>query len=195
MRMNKCIIYLLVILLLCSCSGTQDHTAEAGINDRPADSNYHKKNFDSLIVALDNKFNWKLEFTKELMGDTGFVEIYEHSSLYIDDMIKFLSEKRALYQGEKPNTLLFLCIWSMQISSLADYIRLCSTLIDLYEEKVIREDVLYEAITPSFKGKWNIPHNYSDPNVIALLRRIHDHEKVSPELRKKIEEVLAGKFN
>jgi hypothetical protein len=182
---------------LYSCSGPEgkDHNGIAAIPDRSVDSSYHKKDFDSLIVSLDKDFDGNLEFTKALMSDTNFREIYLHSSSYFDDMLQFLSKKRSLYQGEKSGMLACLCVWSMQNLSIAEYVKLCNTLVDLYEDKVITEGPLHEAILPNFGDSWIIPHNYSDPRVRALLQRIHDREGVSPELKKKVENVLLGKFN
>lgn len=82
----------------------------------------------------------------------------------------------------------------MQNLALPQYSELCNTLLNLYENKVVNEDVVHEAITPNFQGKWIIPTNYKDPIVIRLLKRIINNENISSQFKKEIETILSGEF-
>ena len=193
----KFIIFTVICISLNACNDLSQNNVEKELSNstkKVMDLKYHKKNFDSLITYLDFRYNGNLDFNKGLMSDTIFREIYDHSSFYSNDLIEFLLQKKVLYQNEKSNMLLFLSIWAMQNLPLPKYSKFCNTLLNLYENKVVNEDVVHEAITPNFQGKWIIPTNYKDPIVIRLLKRIINNENISPEFKKEIETILSGEF-
>src|ERR1700749_1038189 len=92
--------FICMMIFSCSCSS---HKA------------YKKKNFDSLINIVERNHSKMLDGTEELIADTAFKEIFEHSQVYFDDVMNLLSKKdidqrRAYY-----------CVFAMQNLELNDY--------------------------------------------------------------------------
>lgn len=191
MKKYPLIVYALFFVILFSdCSDRQKEQKNANVfePENPTDSNYQKKNFDNLIVAIDKEIGTNLDRSEELLGNKKFVEIYDHSSVYLQDAIKFLLTDTL--SGWRP----FVCILAMQNLSVNDYTKFCNVLAELYEKDKIKEGMLQEAITPNFLEKRIIIKNYADPDVIKLLQRIQNNKKVSKEFNDRIEGILSGTY-
>lgn len=151
------------------------------------DSDYHRKNFDSLMTIVCRETT-ALDYSEELLADSSFGCIYEHSSAYLEDAINLLSKEHFT------DTQASVCIFAMQNLSVIDYARFCQFYVQLYDRNKISEGMLKQAILPNFLQKRIIPENYDDPHVIALLNDIKNHQMVSGEFKKEIANVLSGKY-
>src|SRR5438876_9463561 len=81
---------------------------------------YKKKNFDSLINVISKNHPGELDGTDELILDSAFKEIFEHSPIYFDDVLKLLAKKEVNQQQA------YFCVFAMQKLNLDDYIKLCN---------------------------------------------------------------------
>jgi hypothetical protein len=183
-----CFILLAVLLSWSfSCYNNQEKLQEPnGGHTSLLDSNNHKRDFDSMmsIICKDTS---ALEFSKELLADSNFIIIYEHSSSYLDDAIALLSKQRV---NEKRAIV---CVYAMQHLSPIEYVRFCQFYLRLYDDKKIGEGMLRETIFPNFGGKWIIAENYKDPDVMALLHKLEDSKTISGEFKMEVENILSGK--
>src|SRR5260221_6351027 len=141
------------------CSNNQSnekHTSNKGFSK----VNYHKKNFDSLMSADKNL---ELDYYEELLNDKVFVDIFEHSALYLNYAKAFLSNDHFNPMQVE------ICICAMQNLDGKHYIDLCKFCYSLYNQNKITSRVLEDAIGPDFLKKRIIIDNYNNPDVIALL--------------------------
>lgn len=129
-----------------------------------------------------------LDYYEELLANKAFVEIFEHSSSYFDDVIKLLSKEKFT------NEQLTICTYAMQNLDTNDYVGLCGLYVELYNHHKISEGVLEEIIMPDFLQKRIIAKNYADPNVIKVLNTIHNSKNISKNFKEIIESILSGKF-
>src|SRR6267142_1257878 len=117
--MNKktqlCFVSLVIFLFSCSNEPRKTHETAAFAPQSILDSNYHKKNFDSLF-AIVCKDTSGLDFSEELLTSSSFRVVYEHSSAYLEDAIRLLSK------GEFNTMQASSCIFAMQNLSVVDYV-------------------------------------------------------------------------
>jgi len=167
-----------------SCSNTDQRNEKQASNDTKNDATYHKKNFDSLM-SVDK--NLHLDYYEELLNDKAFVSIYEHSSLYLNDAIAFLSKNNFnTMQAE-------VCICAMQNLDAKHYIGFCKFYLSLYENKRIVAGVLQDAILTDFLKKRIIIDNYTNPDVISLLNGLKNDKNMTKDFRRDIPDILSGK--
>jgi hypothetical protein len=154
---------------------------------RLLDENNHKKNYDSLM-SLICKDTSGLDFSEEVLADSNFRYIYEHSDAYLEDAIKILAK------DSFTNKQASICIFEMQNLSVIDYVSFCEFYVKLFKAGKIPEGMLQQAIVPNFLQKRIIPENYSDPNVIGLLRNITSNKSVSTDFKMLIGDIQSGKY-
>jgi hypothetical protein len=189
MKPNYLFFVAILLILSSSCSNNgenlrkSDTIAIQGL----LDSNYHKKNFDSLLAVVC-KDTSGLDYSEELLASPSFRVIYEHSTAYLEDAIQVLSK-------EKFNTMqASVCIFAMQNLQVVDYVRFCRFYLALYDRKKIMEPMLQQAILPNFLESRIIPQNYKDSGVIVLLHEIKSNGNISKAFKTEIENVLSGKY-
>lgn len=158
-------------------------------------SNYQKKDFESLMVSMGKK-DWKtIEFSEQMYNDTAFMEIYDHSKFYYDDMILFLKNNNFEDTLKYSPICIRNSIWAMQNLPLKQYVGFCDTIFTLFNNGKITNDELFEVISPNFGGKYILRENYKNADVINFLGRVKNNQKTSDSLRKEVDEILAGKYN
>jgi len=167
-----------ICIVLYSCS---NHNSE---KEKPI---YKKKNFDSLMNVVEKALPG-LDWYGAFIANKAFVEIYEHSSSYFDDVKKLLLKK----QFNEDQAVI--CIFSMQNLNIDDYVELCRIYTELYDQHKISEDTLELIIIRDFLKKRVIGDNYTNPKVIALLNTLHNGQRISKSFKGVIEDILAGKF-
>src|ERR1700674_4166190 len=116
--MNKVLLSVLVLASFCiGCSNQPEaNTNEPHIVLQSLlDSNFHKKNFDSLmaIICMDTS---GIEFSESLLVNASFRVIYEHSPAYLPDVAELL------LKGGFNMMKVSVCIYSMQNLSVVDYV-------------------------------------------------------------------------
>ncbi|MEO8404595.1 MAG: hypothetical protein ABI480_08375 [Chitinophagaceae bacterium] len=171
------------------CSGTDSGQASIKNNGNKLKmgSNYSTVDYTATILQIDKKSEnsgtWETLFT-----DKEFIDIYEHSSSYIDSAIRFLTdEKYSLHQKT-------VCIYSMQRAKLEDYVLILEQCANLFEKEKIPELLLKRAISPTFGKKRPVIENYNDANVKRILESIKGDGKVSQEFKTTIEKILSGEY-
>jgi hypothetical protein len=158
-------------------------------------SSYEKKDFDNLMISIGKK-DWRtIEVNEQMYNDTAFMEIYNHSQFYYDDVISFLKTDKFQDTLKYSAVSITDCIWAMQNLSLKQYVAFCDTIYSIYNSGKITNDELFEAISPDFGGKYILKENYKNADVIDLLRRINANQNISDSLRKKINEILSETHN
>ena len=151
------------------------------------DSNYHKISYDSTILIIDKKGK-ELESWDMLLTIDEFKNLYNHSFIYMENAVAFLSEK--IFTIEQKN----ICVFSMQSLQIEDYIKFSQACLILYNKDKITELVLKNIISPNFLGRNNIAKNYKNPEVIRFLEILKDDVRISDELKKIAENILSGKY-
>jgi hypothetical protein len=147
---------------------------------------YKKKNFDSLINIVDRNHAGELNGTDELIEDSAFSEIFDHSPTYFDDVIKLLAKK------EINQRKAYYCVFAMQNLKLDEYIRLCNIYKKLYDNNKIPEYTLERLIGGGFLEIRVIKDHNSNPDVIRFLNEMHDDKKVSKDFKNLLEEILSA---
>ena len=191
MKIYCCVYFLIFIFLIissCSDRNSGDKSPEILVASDVLDSNYHKKNFDSLIITIDRETASNLDRSEEFLGNGNFLSIYDHSAFYLEDAINFISNDSLT--GRRP----FICILAMQNLPVKDYVRFCNALAELYEENKIKESLLKNAIMPNFLDKRIIIMNYNNASVVKLLERIRNNKEITREFKDDIEDILLGKL-
>jgi len=149
-------------------------------------STYKKKNFDSLMSEVEKTMSSGLDTYKGLLFDKAFVELFDHSPSYYDDVTRLLSEQ------DVTNIQAIICVLAMQHLNLDDYIKLCGFYIKLNDRNKISEDTI-ERLIGGFLDIHIIPENYDDPKVIGVLNAFKNNRKTSATLKTMIDDILAGK--
>lgn len=189
MRIKFILFCISLIAIFDSCSNDHSSISEKStiIPQRLLDSNYHKKNFDSLLSNIC-KGKSNLDITAELLANSNFRVIYEHSPAYLEDAIRKLSN------GNFTTMEAEACIYGMQNLQLIDYIDFCRFYLQLYNDNKVSEGMLKEVILPNFLQVRIIPKNSNDSNVVALLNKIKANERISIGFKNDIVNVLSGKY-
>jgi hypothetical protein len=172
------------------CSGSNSSlSAIEKIGDKSTitDTNYLKVAYVKKILQIDKKSENSGTWDA-LFADKDFINIYEHSSYYVDSAAQFLSdEKFTLHQKT-------VCVYSMQTVKLEDCIRLFEQCADLFNDERIPELLLSRVIGPTFGKRKLIVENYDNVSVKRILESIRDRGNASQELRTMIEKVLSGEY-
>lgn len=149
------------------------------------DTNYLKLDYITTILIIEKKSVNNVSWD-ELFGIKEFVNLFEHSSFYIDSAIQFLGRK------DFTNTQKRISINSVQRAKLEDYIRLCEECKMLYDTNKISENILEWAINPNFSNRYLIVRNYDKSIVINILNNIKSDSKISHDFKKRIDKILTG---
>jgi len=180
MKYNYLLSVLFIIGLVGACSSSDQKIRSILMNQ--------KKNFDSSINIIDKAIGDSgLDYHEEIVSDTNFLNLFEHSKIYKEDAIRFLKDS-----GHTSQQLL-ICILSMQNLGVNEYIDFSESFITLYEKGNIPEWVLIVLISPNFLKKHVVIENYNMPDVIKLLERVKSNCIASKELKQNITEILSGK--
>jgi hypothetical protein len=148
---------------------------------------YKKKNFDSLLkIAEKSPPEFKYE---EVLRDTAFQELFDHSPNYLNDVKEFLLNKKFTYDE------VTICICAMQTLDVDDYVKFCEVCADLFDQNKISEGDLYLLLRHGFLQRRIIIENYKDPSVVKLLNQLHNDKKTSLTMKSGIEDILAGKMS
>jgi len=143
-------------------------------------------NYDSTILATMKEVV-DLTSSSSVFGVKGFIAIYENPLLYQNDAIIFLSKEK---NTEEEKTI---AVFTMQKSDLEDYMIFFKKAVGLFNEGKITERVLSEVISSSVNKRYIIIKNYRDKSISEVLNELKGNEKVSPELKGRIENILSGK--
>jgi|GEM_PF-1745858 len=145
---------------------------------------YQQINFG---IFIDKQKNDTLDFYEALLNNKDFVNIFEHSEFYFDDVTSYLKNESF------NNMQAAICICAMQNLSVKKYVKLCSLVLLLYDNNKLTDGILEHAITPDFLRKRIIIDNYNDPDVVKLLRSIENDKKVPNEdFKKSLPQILSG---
>jgi hypothetical protein len=149
---------------------------------------YRKKNFDSLMNVVVKTFPPNgLDFSEGLLSSNAFVEIFEHSSIYFDDVTKLLTTER--FNDLQASY----CIYAMQNLTVTKYVELSRIYLRLYDEKKISEGMLNLLVTPNFLQKRIILENYTRADVEDILKTI-SKKNISIQFKETIKTILSGKY-
>ncbi len=88
------IIYLFLLsTLFYSCTSEQNKTKDKNLhdNEKLMDSSHLKINFDSAVIIIDSVMGQSWDRNDKLILIPVFRELYEHSTLYLDDAINFFT--------------------------------------------------------------------------------------------------------
>ena len=187
--MKNNVVYVVIsffMIMLFSCSHKNDKRKEKISSIK--NLNYQKKNFDSLMTVIIDKFSSGLDFSEALLTNKAFLEIYDHAPNYLDDVIQKLTAQRFSVEEASYS------IYAMQNLSTSDYCKLCRVYVSLFREKRISEGMLESVITPNFLGKKIIAENYQKADVRLVLIDIQTNCKISNEFNKIIGKILAGEY-
>jgi hypothetical protein len=187
---NKVFYFIFSIFLFCTCTDKKKDKQSSLNNNLKSrsDSNFNKKNFDSLIVNIDTSIGTSLDYSEELLANPSFMEIYNHSNSYFGDALNFISKDSL--SGWHP----YVCILVMQNLPISEYMKFCNVYLNLFEKGKISEGILHVLIDPNFFKKRVIPKNFNNPEVIKFLNKVLDNGKVSNEFKVRIKTILSGEY-
>jgi len=179
--------YLILFLLFeasMSCSSAVDH--KTSVSNQEHMNSQHKLNYDSTILSI-KKAVVDLTSSSALFGVKDFIALYENPTLYQEDAIAFLSEEKYSHEEKA------IAVYTMQRSELKDYIIFFRKAVSLFHEGKINEAILSETISSSINKRYIIIKNYDNRDVSAILKELKESEKVSSDLKERIENILSGK--
>ena len=152
-----------------------------------SNTNYQKQSFDSLILVIEQNHKGSVTYD-DLFKIPEFIDIYEHSSFYLKDVINFLMQKQFNIQEKR------ICICSMQRLDLDSYIQLCKACKAQFDNRKISESLLNWTINPDFSRRFVIARNYREKNVINFLMSLKKDTTISAGLKKSVDDILSGKY-
>lgn len=179
--------YLLLFLLATmnfSCSSASDN--ETTVTNEKNMNNQQKLNYDSTILATMKEVV-DLTSSSSVFGVKGFISLYENPSLYQSDAIAFLENER--YSEEEKS----IAVFTMQKSDLEGYLVFFRRVVKLFNDEKITEGILSEVISSSVNTKYIVIRNYRNKDVSGILNGLKTNEKISIELKERIENILSGK--
>jgi len=182
--MRRFLLNYLELSVICVALYSCSNHSQISDKEKPT---YKKKNFDSLMNVVEKGMPG-LEWYGALIANKAFVEIYEHSSSYFEDVKKLLS-KEQFTQDQA-----VICVFSIQKLNINDYVELCRIYTELYDQHKISENTLELIIIRDFLKKRVIADNYTNPKVIALLNTLNNDKMISKNFKAMIEDILSGKF-
>lgn len=177
----------LVIKFFCACTNlTPTNNMKANDNKSQAlDINYQRVGYDTTILLVDRKCE-TCETWDAFFNIKEFINIYEHSNLYMTEALLFLSNDK--YTDRQKKT----CICSMQRTTIENYIKICKQCKDLFDTGKVTESILAWAIAPNFSNRYLIVRNFNNENVKILLQSVKDDPKVSTGFKDTVETILSG---
>jgi hypothetical protein len=189
MKFSKLLPFGLVTILFYSCTSNQKKNEDKGlINDTDSIGSTHPRiAFDSAIKTIDSSMGISWDRNDKLILIPTFRELYEHSSSYLSDDIRYLSDSNITYRQAA------ICLYAMQNLQIEDYLKVCKIFLDLFNKHKISENLLSSAIMPNFLEHKNIVNNYNNPHVVEFLKTVRDNEQVSSELKDNIQNILGGR--
>ena len=113
-----------MVFIICigyGCTGNNQKPQKKS-SSKTADPNYRKINFEKFIAEQKDD---SLDFYGELLGDKKFVNVFEHSSFYLNDVTLFLNK------GNYNSMQVCICICAMQNLDVHDYVRFCTYLLSI----------------------------------------------------------------
>ncbi|MCO5949279.1 hypothetical protein [Mucilaginibacter flavidus] len=165
------------------CTEKANHSKP--IQQHQQEANFNKIDFISFIGKHRND---TLDFYEELLADKPFVNVLEHSKFYFNDVLSFLND------GKFNTGQVAISICAMQNLDVHDYVKLCNTVLDLYNARKLPVTILDHAISPDFLQKRIIIDNYTNPEVIALINNTQNNKTINdPDLLNWLPDVLSGK--
>jgi hypothetical protein len=150
-------------------------------------SNYKTVNFDSTIVLIYQRSIGN-ETYDGLFLDSGFIDLYEHGSCYLNDVTAFLAQNK--FSGEEKR----IAVCSMQRLDLTEYIKLAKVVVGLYHRHEVDEDVLSWVVNPDFSTKKILIRNYKNKEVVDLLSKLKNEKSISANLKEAIDNILTGRL-
>lgn len=127
-----------------------------------------------------------LTTASDLYNIDEFILIYENSSLYSDDGLRFISD--SINDTQKKQ----IAVYSMQ--NLPDnlYINFCNEIADLFIKGLVTEKVFQTAVFNSLNERYKIIKNYKDETVVSFLSTIKSFSN-NEDMRNRIDNLLSGK--
>jgi hypothetical protein len=184
---DKILKLIVLVLVICFCSGCAGNgqKIKKQLLTKSVDSTYRKIDFEKFIIEQKDD---SLDFYEELLANRPFVDILEHSKSYFPDVLSFLN------RGNFNTGQVAISICAMQNLNVHDYVKLCNTILYLYNAKKLPVTILDHAIAPDFLRKRIIIDNYTNPEVIALIKNIQSNKTpADSDLLKWLPDVLSGK--
>ena len=177
--------YIIFLFFYCSCLSKTQKNADT--NHSPNDSGYHKKNYDSIIIAIDKKVGANLTYHEQLLNYPEFVDIFKHDSLYLNEAIEFLRKNKDTTGWQ--NEINYV---AMQNLSLVNYLKFYKVYVEQFEQGKIGEQSLEEVTLPHFLKYQILVRNYNDPDVINILNSLLQKKDISDKFKDLIIDIKSG---
>ena len=160
--------------------------------------NYNYKGFliDTLTLKIDqgkfaetiDSLNKPLDTYEELLASEDFQNIFNHSSLYINNVIRYLSDSSKTMGGKT------IAIMTMQRKDYQNSLNFLYACDYLYRRDFIDEEILFEILFPRLDlTNADIIKNYKNKQVQNVLIDIRDNSKTTSKFKTTIQDILTGK--
>src|ERR1700751_5228317 len=131
--------YILIILLAILITDTVFSACSKKSNKRALrvaeDLSYKKNNFDSLLNNVVKNSD-SLDTYKELIADSSFSKIFNHSIDYFDDAMNVLKSQKITKEK------IMICPFALQILDLDPYLKLCKLYAGFYDSNEATDDII-----------------------------------------------------
>lgn len=174
-------IILFLVLLVNTCAGCDNVSR----NDNTVKNQVKDMNYKEAIDTISKKVV-DLTAPSDLFGIDEFISIYESSSVYYEDALRFISDSANDTQRKQ------VAVFSMQNLPDSLYINFCSSVADLFIKGGVSEEVLQAAVFNSINERYKITKNYNDKKVIVFLNAVKSFSN-NQELKNRIDNLLSGK--
>ena len=181
---------LISIFLLTSCVSKNDQTKIF--------ISYNYKGFltDTLTLKVDQRkfamtidsLDKPLDTYEELLASKDFQKIFENPRLYLNNVIKYLSDSSKT-KGEKT-----IAIMTMQRKDYFKNLNFLYACDYLYRQDLVDEQMLFNILFPRLDlTNADIFKNYKNEQVQNVLNDIKNNSKTTINLKNIIEDILTGK--
>lgn len=171
------------VLLICIFLSTYSTSCKLGLNKDNKVLN-SGLSFDSTVLLIEKKVI-DLTSAEDLFAVQEFVSIYEAPQLFGKDVIAFIS------RSDRTDQQKLIAVYSMQRSSLDEYLKILKKAIVEYKKDRLSEVVLENIISAPIGKQKIILNNVSNQKVLELLNEIREDNKVSENLKDRIERIIS----
>jgi hypothetical protein len=170
----RSLFFALIVVMLVGENSCSHHT-----------KNERKVNFDNTILITEKKIIG-LTAPGSVFRVPEFMKVYENPGLYHKDAIKYLSRPDRTIDQKK------IAIYSQQNGDVSEYLDFVRQSLKLFEANIISEYLFSETLSNPADKNFMISKNYGDKEVRELISGLMQHEKISPELKFRLDSILSG---
>lgn len=170
----RSLFFVLIVVILAGESSCSQRT-----------KNERKANFDNAILITEKKIV-DLTAPGSVFRVPEFMKVYENPELYHEEAIKYLSRPDRTIDQK------MIAIYSQQNGDVSDYLDFVRQSLKLFEANIISENLFSETLSNPADKNFMIIKNYACKEVRELVNGLMQHEKISPDLKFRLDRILSG---